>query len=439
MRRLVGVMATVVVAAVLLAGCSSDARDTSHKSGSPSGARAAGSVSPTHRAIPSTVLSSDDSSAAGANGSVFVPPAAATPIRGKINNGYLFFGAGGAGIAGIDGFFGAASTASGQLVTTMDAGARWTLRAATDGIHALDGFRFVSATQGWVWTSQPGLFFTVDAARSWHPVATHFFVQASASTAGVTWFAGATCAALSDASCITKLYASDHVGTAPVPLAHQPSLGGENVDSLAAPSPEHLIALISNGAPAAQLERSTDGGTWSTATLPPRCAHRSSSRSLTATAGGGLVLVCAAPGQNMNPTGPVTIFTSSNDANSWHALSPIGAGTVPTCCVNTVVAPTPDVLWATVQPPAGDQAVFRSSDDGRSWTEVLNEATAQTTASPGIIAFTATSADNAWVLLKAYKSDGAVFWIARTTDGGQTWHTSVPGFTGKTKARPKPR
>lgn len=337
-------------------------------------------------------------------------------LTGKFDAPVVAFGSASSGLVELGGYVGTSSTLYTWFDRTGDGGATWSAGHVTRRPHAAStqiGVTFTGEQFGWAY--QPSLDRTDDAGRSWRSEPTAPTMVTGLSTAGsATWLLGAPCP-----DCRASLYRSKGP-TAPVlRVAQQPPVAGRLVavarltiqrGVVLATAPQHRFVIA---------RTRTTGRSWHVGPAP--CA--ASTQPTLSDAGGALWLACVQPSTSMcGCDGRVTVYRSLDGAATWRRMTP--RGTQPATAVSGISTLRPasaSVAWA-VTSRGNASSLLRTVDGGRTWHVVLSSRHA---AGTDMRSLAVLDGQTAWLVASGARDGGRIFWVYRTTDGGQSWHHAV--------------
>jgi photosystem II stability/assembly factor-like uncharacterized protein len=225
---------------------------------------------------------------------------------------------------------------------------------------------------------------------------------------GVTAYAVTATSSVASGSTGVGPGATSSATTTPAPHIETPVAGGASAgvgayNAVSCSSPTSCIAAGATSSGAAQIGISTNGGsTYSSASLP------SGIPALHAVSCEGNSL-CVAVGVNH-------IVTSSDGGKSWkdHALADTGLSLLGVTCSTSSLCLAAG-SESTAQRPSAQAPIYRSLDQGASWT--------LTSVPPQVVGIGAIACPTTTVCIAVGSS------VLKSTDGGSTWQQM--GVTGK--------
>lgn len=258
------------------------------------------------------------------------------------------------------------------------------------------------------------LYFTTDAARTWHVEREPFWIADIAVSHGSSWLV-ATSLACHKAVCPDTIYTADRVGGPLTRLPVQPSIA-EGISDLVRVSTDTAAAVLRSH-DSFRLRTTADAGrSWQNRPLP--CGPRPIDVRAMASPDGTLYLTCTgASGSTCESCGPVTIFRSTDLGTSWTRSAAQGTGGG-LCCVASLTPASAREVWLLQTMPDGSGALLRSVDDGDTFARVLD------VSKTGYLGPLAAHDDTVWVVADRTTRNGSVFSVYRSTDDGKTWQIS---------------
>jgi photosystem II stability/assembly factor-like uncharacterized protein len=321
---------------------------------------------------------------------------------------------------------------------TTDGGLTWTAGPASthgDRGQVSANRTFVTALDGWAWGGDDydfigALYATTDGGRTWHVDLPGWSAQSvEVAPGGSTWIV-ATHASSAHASCLAHNNCAERVFEAPgpaqvpTPVPVQPVLGG--FEELVHPTDSQAEILRQD---ATALEVTTDSGRhWSRRALPrltPYLDHMPT-QIVQVGADGPNALWAAgwrSLGSSDGSEGQIIIFVSTDAGRTWQRRTPPDPGLAnnpgdangnPYNGAPLLQVASPDVAWYVALDSEDGASVWRTSDKGRRWTRVLSQP-GQAVLPVALVVISATTA-----VLSVIAATGPQ--IARTTNGGLTWH-----------------
>jgi hypothetical protein len=305
---------------------------------------------------------------------------------------------------------------------SADGGRTWLAGPATRNEHGPSSANqpvFLDARRGWA-----GPWWTSDSGVGWHRwLPKNDYVDVAMAGSGA-WAEISRCHLNACRRDVIDSVARP--GASPRPLPAQPPIDVWPA-TLIHPSPATGYVLSSRGHRGADrvvVEASRDSGvTWQVHDTPcPGPDASGASPDLAATGHDDLWLVCQntiEPDESLS-----TVYRSHDDGASWtqQSAKPIGENLGPLSPVNGRVA------WALSTVRDGSTSVLRTSDGGRSFTNVLDSGRSGFSAD-AITVLSARSATLSGVELTP--NAGRLELVYTTDDGGRTWQrTTLPAPPG---------
>jgi hypothetical protein len=326
------------------------------------------------------------------------------------------------GIVDIGGFPGGNGPTVTWLERTTDGGRTWSIEPNFDQ----SSVAFNSATDGWLYGGE--LYKTTDAGLTWHRVPVTGLVGAVVTHGRYTWIdEHPKATANSNLGCEpTLLLRSTNFGANPRSVPVQPSLGGYCSAQFVATTGLSAYVLFAKRSGAARLAATDNGGhSWAIRSVP--CAGQV----VVIGTEPSLLQVCPyGPLLSMPGVSRVRLFRSTDDGRTWSRT--FNGGLLDSN--GSLVQSSSLVSWSWTEYLYGREpgAVQRTDDGGLHWRTIFPNGAIHASPRLGPVSFTEPlalvvhSPLSASLVIEVYGKPAATsipthFLLGKTTNGGSTW------------------
>lgn len=340
----------------------------------------------------------------------------AVVLHGDFDAPVIAFGSGSSGLVELVGSPGTSRARYTWFDRSATGGARWAAGRVTRkprAASAQHGLAFTGEQFGWAFG--PGLAFSEDTGRTWKlepsapPVVTALDTARSA-----TWLLGAACQ-----RCRPALYRTKGPDAQAYRVTHQPPVTGRLIGVARLSLTDGVVLARAPHGTTRLARTSTQGRTWQ---VFAGACPRGTTSSL-ADADGVLWLSCQQPSiDRCGCNGQLIVFRSPDSGATWRRMTPPAPGAAGALTGTVQLVPaSATVAWARVT-TSNTSRLERTVDGGRSWQVVLSSRWA---GDVDMRSLAVLDVRTAWLVASGTRRGGQMFWVYRTTDGGQSWRNAV--------------